>query len=384
MKVIIAGAGLGGLCLAQGLSKAGIGFEVYERDAAFDSRTQGYRIRIDHSGQQALAACLPSDLYNAFENTAALPAPVYTLDTRMQTMEDKWVDQWIRDEREIPADLKADRHTLRRVLMQGIEDHVHFGKELTAYSEQPDQTIQCLFAGGETATANVLVIANGAASTLVAGCFPGTSLHDTGDICIYGKAPWNGELQQLLREGTNVIFGENIAGIIDVMQFNRTTRSSVMPPEDYLYWALIGQRSSFGLQPGQSLRLSVPQLQEAVAQATSTFPDALSPLFTGAAVTAGAIVPVRHSVQGGRSQQVRVTVSGDAIHTMSPAAGLGANTALRDAAALAAHLKKSADGHLPLMETLLNYEQEMLSYSAAAISASKKGSALLYNSGDNP
>nr|WP_295870586.1 FAD-dependent monooxygenase [uncultured Chitinophaga sp.] len=382
MKVIIAGAGLGGLCLAQGLSKAGIDVEVYERDTAFDSRTQGYRIRIDHAGQQALAACLPPDLYAAFENTAALPAPVYTLDTRLQVMENKWVDQWIRDEREIPADLKADRYTLRRVLIQGIEAHVYFNKELTGYHVQPDQAVQCLFADGETATADVLVMANGAASTLVARCFPGTSLHDTGNVCIYGKAPWSGEFQQLLPRGTSVIFGDNVAGIIDVMQFNRMTHSFVTPPEDYLYWALIGQRGSFGLQPGQPLRLSVTQLQQAVTQATRALPDALKPLFTGAAVTASAIVPVRHSVQGRRSGQARVTVAGDAIHTMSPAAGLGANTALRDAAALTAHLKKSADGHLPVMETLLNYEQEMLTYSAAAISASQKGSALLYNSGE--
>jgi hypothetical protein len=34
------------------------------------------------------------------------------------------------------------------------------------------------------------------------------------------------------------------------------------------------------------------------------------------------------------------------------------------------------------METLLNYEAQMLAYSAEAIAASKKGSAVLYNSGE--
>lgn len=56
--VVIIGAGLGGLCLAQGLKRAGIRFDVYERDPAADSRLQGYRIRIDQNGQQALEACL--------------------------------------------------------------------------------------------------------------------------------------------------------------------------------------------------------------------------------------------------------------------------------------------------------------------------------------
>ncbi|NML39533.1 FAD-dependent monooxygenase [Chitinophaga sp. G-6-1-13] len=382
MKVIIAGAGLGGLCLAQGLKKAGIDFTVYEKDAAFNSRTQGYRIRIDYAGQQSLSACLPADLYTAFENSAALPAPVYTLDTRMQALENKWVDQWIKDEREIPADLKADRHTLRCVLITGIEDHVVFDKDLTGYSLLPDQSIQCIFADGETVTADLLVIANGAASALTISCFPGTGLHDTGNVCIYGKVQWDEQRRQLLQQGTSVIFGENIAGIIDVMAFNRVYDTVVMPPEDYLYWALIGQRSSFGMQQDQSLKLSVPELQEAIAQATKTFPAVLSPLFSGAAVTASAIVPVRHSVQGRRAGHAPVTVMGDAIHTMSPAAGLGANTALRDAAALTAHLKKAVDSGLPLIDTLLNYEDQMLTYSAAAIAASKRGSALLYNSGE--
>ncbi|MCG0583493.1 NAD(P)-binding protein, partial [Burkholderia cenocepacia] len=55
IHVAIVGAGLGGLALAQALKQAGIAFDVYERDAAIDSRRQGYRIRIDATGQRALA-----------------------------------------------------------------------------------------------------------------------------------------------------------------------------------------------------------------------------------------------------------------------------------------------------------------------------------------
>jgi len=72
--VVIIGAGLGGLCLAQGLKRAGISFDVYERDAAPDSRLQGYRIRIDAEGQRALAACLPLELFALFRATASLNA----------------------------------------------------------------------------------------------------------------------------------------------------------------------------------------------------------------------------------------------------------------------------------------------------------------------
>jgi cation diffusion facilitator CzcD-associated flavoprotein CzcO len=41
------GAGIGGLCLAQGLRQAGVLVEVYERDDSPGSRWEGYRIHID-------------------------------------------------------------------------------------------------------------------------------------------------------------------------------------------------------------------------------------------------------------------------------------------------------------------------------------------------
>ena len=43
LQVLVIGAGLGGLCLAQGLRKAGVEVEVYERDAGLAVRTQGHR-----------------------------------------------------------------------------------------------------------------------------------------------------------------------------------------------------------------------------------------------------------------------------------------------------------------------------------------------------
>lgn len=56
----MAGAGIGGLCLAQGLVRAGLEVTVYERDEALHSHGQGYRLHIDAG--PALRACLPPDL----------------------------------------------------------------------------------------------------------------------------------------------------------------------------------------------------------------------------------------------------------------------------------------------------------------------------------
>src|SRR5580693_2218981 len=67
--VLIIGGGIGGLCLAQGLKKAGVSVAVYERDRTRTDRLQGYRIHIDPDGSRALHECLPAHLFEAFDST---------------------------------------------------------------------------------------------------------------------------------------------------------------------------------------------------------------------------------------------------------------------------------------------------------------------------
>lgn len=58
MRVIVIGAGLGGLTLAQGLRQAGIDVAVYERDGAL-GRAQGVSLHIDDRGAAALEGACP-------------------------------------------------------------------------------------------------------------------------------------------------------------------------------------------------------------------------------------------------------------------------------------------------------------------------------------
>lgn len=50
MHVLIVGAGLGGLGLAQSLRKQGISFEIFERDENENSRFQGWAIGLHTYG----------------------------------------------------------------------------------------------------------------------------------------------------------------------------------------------------------------------------------------------------------------------------------------------------------------------------------------------
>lgn len=59
LHVVVVGAGIGGLCLAQGLRRAGIDVSVYERGAGPGRPWEGYLIDVNPAGSRALRACLP-------------------------------------------------------------------------------------------------------------------------------------------------------------------------------------------------------------------------------------------------------------------------------------------------------------------------------------
>ncbi len=67
-----------------------------------------------------------------------------------------------------------------------------------------------------------------------------------------------------------------------------------------------------------------------------------------------------------------VTLLGDAIHTMTPGRGEGANTALRDAALLIAVLSEAAAGRTGLVAAKRRYETEMLGYGFATAANSTR------------
>ena len=66
-----------------------------------------------------------------------------------------------------------------------------------------------------------------------------------------------------------------------------------------------------------------------------------------------------------------VTLLGNAVHTMSPGRGDGANIALKDAQVLARALRRVAAGTASLASAAGGYQAEMLQYGFQAVAASR-------------
>ncbi len=394
IHVAIAGAGLGGLCLAQALKKHGISFDVYEKDSAMDSRMQGYRIRIDETGQRALAACLPAELNLLFRQTCSVASSEgQFLNTQLEPIQGRpsrtWQASSVIDPQEAEfdtGDRSANRLTLRQVLLAGIEDHVHFNKAIDCFTEEEDGSVAISFTDGATATASVLVAADGINSSVRQQKLPLAQPQDTGVACIYGKTriAKDSTIAQTLRNGTSVIFADDFAVIIDAMAFHfpETAEAQLSAVDDYLYWAVFGRRGRIGLDEESLQKARGKTLRMLVTQLSQSWAPGLQALFCEADTTMIAALPIRSATGVDPWTSSSVTFLGDAVHAMSPAGGVGANTALADAAALASRLAAIGSEHASLFEAISSYEQDMRQRANAAIAASIEGARNLLREAD--
>lgn len=82
--------------------------------------------------------------------------------------------------------------------------------------------------------------------------------------------------------------------------------------------------------------------------------------------------PVKTSVPIGPWRTRNVTLLSDALHNMTPFRGIGANTALKDAAALRRALVATEHGEQELIPALAGYERDMVEYGFQAVRKSLK------------
>lgn len=361
------GAGIGGLALAQGLLKAGVDVTVYERDPSPRHRKQGYRIHISPVGEQALAATLPDVVRRRVIETATHPGDLLAGFDKQLNPQFQQVFPGAGPER-VSA---VDRYAFRRALMTGLDEVLVFGKQFESYDEGADG-VEVRFADGSSATADVLVGADGMGSRVRAQLLPDFEAVDIGVRCIYGKVPLTPEvrsvvLPEFLRGFCFVTDGRGLGGAFVPVLF-RT------PPEeygDYLMAVLTGTNAVLGSADDELFTMSPAELWSIVTRVTAGWHPTVVELFGAAEVEAAFPITLRTCITVPSWPVSRVTLLGDAIHPMTPAAGAGANTALWDAARLTRALTEDTDG-------LASYQQDMIANGQAAVTESLQNAERLF------
>jgi 2-polyprenyl-6-methoxyphenol hydroxylase-like FAD-dependent oxidoreductase len=122
-KILIIGAGLGGLALANGLVKAGFNVTVFERDPSPTSRAQGYRISMRSLGMAALTALLTPEKLSrlSLAKIAEVGDGFTCANEKMEPL--------LRIPQGQDSAVQLLRSELRNLLMGGI--HIEWNKRLT-------------------------------------------------------------------------------------------------------------------------------------------------------------------------------------------------------------------------------------------------------------
>jgi 2-polyprenyl-6-methoxyphenol hydroxylase-like FAD-dependent oxidoreductase len=378
--VVIIGGGIGGLTLAQGLRKAGISVAVYERDRTPSSRLQGYRVHINPAGSRALHACLPPDLFAAFEQTC------HFLTEQMDTLLrlDEALAPDIIDGSAIARHRSASRITLRQVLLSGLNGVVQFGKTFVRYEECAGGRIVAHFEDGTAAEGDMLIAADGGGSRVRRQYLPQAARIDTGVVGIAGKVFLNDATRQRiapqLLDGIALVSARGGYGLFAATQeYAHAMRQDGIGRGDahgghldntqsYLMWALSGRRDKLGVV-GDTPRDS-KELGTLALQAMERWSDRLSDLVWLSDPTTLSLLPIRTSMPVAPWETSRITLLGDAIHAMTPFRGIGANIALKDAVRLRDAIVAGESGERPLIDAIQGYEKEMLRYGFKAVKKS--------------
>jgi 2-polyprenyl-6-methoxyphenol hydroxylase-like FAD-dependent oxidoreductase len=393
----IIGGGIGGVALAVACLHRAIPFTLYERDAGFDGRSQGYGLTL----QQASKAIEGLGIFSLVEGVMSTRHVVHTT-------EGKVIGEW--GSRNLAeAQVKTSpkrinvhiaRQSLRSALLEqlGGHDAVQWGHQLVGFEQCEGEGVDLSFQVGaevKRAHADLVVGADGirsAVRSLLLG-EDASPLRYLGCIVILGICPLEAietiedseGLDSALLDSATVFQTANGNERIYIMPY---TSNSVM-------WQLSfpmpeKEAKALSAQGAQALKIEacrrcqwhdpIPQILAATLEAQVTG----YPVYDRALLEPELL-----------ANADQVTLIGDAAHPMSPFKGQGANQALLDALALARGITK---GCRPLSQwreagvresVLTEFEAEMLERTAAKVKDSAAAAQFLHSDivlheGDEP
>jgi 2-polyprenyl-6-methoxyphenol hydroxylase-like FAD-dependent oxidoreductase len=352
-RILISGGGIGGLALAQALRHAGLDVAVYERDPSPELRNQGYRIHIDRDGNAALAACLPQEVLDLARRTSGVNGDLVAGYTHQ--LEQLMAQVFTPTDDELTC---VDRYTFRQGLLTGMADIVHFGRTVAGYEVLASGRVRVDFAEGGSDEGDLLVGADGVGSAVRRQLLPHATVRDIGVRCLYGRMP--------LTEATDPLvpadFDRGFSWVADRTGYGAgfaPVRFRTPPgngASDYLMTTLTARPERLGVPDEKLFRMAPDELWRLTIDATAAWHTGVRELFAHADASTFFPITIRAGERVEAWEPGPVTLLGDAIHTMPPTGGVGANTALRDAQTLAGELTRGSS----LVDAVAAYERVML------------------------
>lgn len=335
-SILIIGAGIGGLALAQGLVRAGFNVSVFERDESPTSRPQGYRISIRSLGMRALTALLTPEKLSRLSK-----AKVADVGDGFMCANEK-MEPFFSIPQGQDAAVQFLRSELRGLLQEGV--NIQWNKRLVLFEDNGEQVI-AHFEDGSYASGKLLVGCDGGTSTVrsLLHSVYGNSLGSIPKVIDATRASLGGQIERTLE--WDRLLPLNKTGMVRYVGSNSHSMSVCFSERadrsPMVYWALseeIEDLNAPWYQFDQSLECR-ERLLEHCKQVMRNEPwhENLKKLVHDTPAEMMMAPWLIRTTQFPDSNQYpmvrsgRVTLVGDAAHAMPPDRGLGGNNVLEDA-----------------------------------------------------
>ena len=375
--IIISGAGLSSLLLARSLLRARIPFLVFERDSSISFRAQGYRLRLSTEGLSAIEQVLGPDDFPKFwdkcgKTSGAGLASLDAITGSTIAIPEKPGDTGPKPPPETLTSREGkivgiSRGDMRKCFLSGCESFIHWSHNVTSYESTPTGVCAVFADGSKSVEGELLVAGDGIYSKIAQQLSQGKLKHyDTGARGIHGQAPttaFKGLGEGVWRIADNSNPNGSVFAITNV-------RSGDMDDPSVEFGWTMGAQPGVIKAPNDNYALIGTPAADIAKALTANWHPRIKPLFEEMAVSEAAFWKITCSTPTGVPEwqnDPRVTVIGDAAHSMTPAGGIGANTAVRDSALLGRLLAEAGGWKDGVTAT---YEKEMRVYASEAVKTS--------------
>ncbi|KAH7065886.1 hypothetical protein BKA63DRAFT_572032 [Paraphoma chrysanthemicola] len=369
--VLISGAGIAALLFARSLHRNNIPFLVFERDASIVFRAQGYRLRLSDSGLAAIESALGPEGFKKFYDAcgktggagfAAIdPLTGETLGGAHETVSNENLTS---REGKIVGISRGD---MRSLFLEGFEDKIRWSSHIKGYETTSDG-VRAIFAdGSRSEEGSLLVGGEGIKSAVARQLTKGAvKVYDLGSRGIHGQAPTTAF------KG----LGEGVFRLVDeshprgkVFIITNVRAQDKDNPDIMFGWTLGGAPGVINA-PNDDYTIIGKPAADIAKDLTKHWHPRVKPLFDNMQESEAAFWKITCSDPKGVPEwpnEPRVTLIGDAVHSMTPAGGNGANTAVKDSALLGKLLAEGGGWREGLTK---EYEDEMRVYGSEAVKQS--------------
>lgn len=383
-KVIVAGAGIGGLAFASALSKqlsslppslSPPSITIYERDSLDATGREGYSMSIRSDGV--------SGGMQTLQKLGILDSTFAASVTGTQGGDHGEFCLWDRDWKEImrasvptrdglpKPHMRIARNVLRKQLLDAVPEksvEIRWGIACTGAVKLEDGRVGVRLSDGTIDECDLLVAADGSRSKVLASLKPDQKLNFAGAVLIMANARFEGGIPKPVDRDWGLFLNGSGQGLFvsPVDEKNAVwslTYRSQTPRE--------GQNSGFEGDQYEKLIKEVMERGKAFKEPFSTLVKATDPS-TLRISNAFDRQPFGH-----QDIDLNVVFIGDANHAVSPFAGNGANMAMMDAWDLAEQLCK----HETLESALKAYDSVAIPRAKAVIKFSHRTIALAHATG---